>query len=166
MCLNDSVTEQDLIRFENLYSKVESHSTFAPSLAVLQQSILALLLLRLSNKERALDVAMEALDNFENSAFTGWMFYCGYYIGEVFFAVWEEEKQNTKLSKQISYHTHRLCTCLRKVAKVCELARPTAFLIIGRYTLNMKEYTKAIDYLETVSLIIYFSFINVYLTLL
>ena len=142
-----------MTHFENLFSKVESHSTFAPTLLVLQQSVLALMLLRLGHRDRALGVAIEALDSFEDSSFTGWIFYCGYYISEVFFTFWEEEKQKqNKLTNQISRLTHRLCNCLRKVAKSCELARPIALLVIGRYTLNMKEYTKAVDYLEQVCL--------------
>lgn len=44
--------------------------------------------------------------------------------------------------------THRLCSRLRKVAKECELSRPIALLVIGRYALNMKDYSGAIEYLE------------------
>lgn len=148
LCLHDTVTEKDLINFEMLYSKVESHSTFAPTLAVLQQSILALLLLRIGNRKRALSVAVEALDVFENSSFTGWIFYCGFYISEVFFAIWEEEKGNTQLTNRISRMTHRLCYILRKVGKFCELARPVSYMVIGRYALNMGDHDRAIDYLE------------------
>lgn len=131
-----------------MYSKVESHSTFAPTLASVQQSVLALLLLRLGEKEKALKLAFETLELFENCQFLGWIFYSGYYLSEVFFAIWENEDNGTQLANQISRMAHRLCTRLRKVAKVCELARPIAYLVIGRYTLNMKEFSRAIHYLE------------------
>jgi len=149
LSLKDDVTQRDVSVLENLYSKVESHSTFAPTLAAVQQSVLALLYLRLGNKERALSIAFETLEIFENCQFLGWIFYSGYYLSEVFFTIWEEEKENNiQLANQVSRMTHRLCSRLRKVAKECELSRPIALLVIGRYALNMKDYSGAIEYLE------------------
>ena len=152
------LTDSNVKLLEDLYSKVEVHSTFAPSWAVPQYSVLSLLLLRLGDTQRALNVAITGLNCLSESAFNGWLFYCGFYLSEVLFSIWEEERnKNNPIVSQISRACHKLCNCLRKVARDCELARPITYLTIGRYALAMKEYQRAIIYFEKV-FILFISF--------
>jgi len=149
LCLDDPVEERDLTTLEILYSKVESHSTFASSMAVLQNSALSHLLLKLGHRTRALTVAYEALNQYAESSFTGWLFYCAYHISEVLFALWEEAEQNhLPHTTQISQAAHRLCSVLRRVAKDIELALPVCYLTLGQYSLAMREPVRAIHYFD------------------
>mmetsp|Transcript_17567 Transcript_17567/g.68137 ORF Transcript_17567/g.68137 Transcript_17567/m.68137 type:complete len:825 (-) Transcript_17567:73-2547(-) len=144
------MTHEMLSTQRELYAQVKVHLSLVPATELLHNSVQSYQLLHLNEPDAALKSARKALAGFVNSTFSGWIFYCGYYIGEVLFAVWADEKakKNKAMCESMDQSSRMLCEALRRVAKECELARPISLLAEGEAASLRDDHELASQYLQ------------------
>lgn len=148
------MTHEMLSNQRELYAQVQVHLSLVPATELLHNSVLSYQLLHLNEPEEALKSAKKALAAFVNSTFSGWIFYCGYYIGEVIFAVWADAKakHSASMIESMDHSSRMLCDALRRVAKECELARPISLLAEGEAAALRDDHELASQYLQRAAL--------------
>jgi hypothetical protein len=120
--------KDDAKHLEDLYKDVVASKPFpvATEMSAVYYGFMSWVYLTLGEFDKALETADIALKDFSfegGPQFAGWVFYCGYFIFEVYSELWKQGRSNRAMVSRLSRSCHKVCSSLRRIARTCTLAR-------------------------------------------